>query len=70
MLTKNDKSKFNKPYSKDDIKKVGLKISKKLSDYGLEGTITTTLNFDGLIRSGFQSDIGDDIVIFDTKFSF
>ena len=65
VLTKNDFSKFNKSYTKDDIKKVGLKISKKLSDYGLEGTISTTLNFNGLIRSGLQSNIGDDISIFD-----
>ena len=65
ILTQNNNSNFDKPYTKKRIKDIGLKISKKLSDYGLEGTITTTLDFDGLIRSGFQSDIGDDISIFD-----
>ena len=65
VLTKNEFSKFNKSYTKDDIKKVGLKISKKLSDYGLEGTISTTLDFNGLIRSGLQSNINGDIKLFD-----
>ena len=65
VLNKNIYSKFNESYSKKDIKNIGLKISKKLSNYGLEGTIFTTLNFDGLIRTGFQTTIGDDISIFD-----
>ena len=67
FLTKNEFSKYNKSYTKDDIKKVGLKISKKLSNEGLQGTISTTLNFNGIIRSGFQSNINGEISIFDPK---
>ena len=67
VLTKNEFSKYNKSYTKDDIKKVGLKISKKLSNEGLQGTISTTLNFNGIIRSGFQSNINGEISIFDPK---
>ena len=68
VLTKNEFSKYNKSYTKDDIKKVGLKISKKLSNEGLQGTISTTLNFNGIIRSGFQSNINGEISIFDPKY--
>ena len=54
VLKKSAFTKFEKAYTKDDVKRVGLKISKQLKDYGLNGSITTTLNFNGMVRSGFK----------------
>ena len=65
ILKKSAFSKFEKAYTKDDVKRVGLKISKQLKDYGLNGSITTTLNFNGMVRSGFNSPIGSKINIHD-----
>ena len=65
ILKKSAFTKFEKAYTKDDVKRVGLKISKQLKDYGLNGSITTTLNFNGMIRSGFNSPIGSKINIHD-----
>ena len=65
VLKKSAFTKFDKAYTKDDVKRVGLKISKQLKDYGLNGSITTTLNFNGMVRSGFNSPIGSKINIHD-----
>ena len=64
VLNKNIYSKFNKSYTRKDIENIGLKISKKLNDYGLDGEITTTLNFNGVVRSGYRTNIGNNIKIF------
>jgi hypothetical protein len=60
-------SKFNKPYTNKDIKKLGLKMSKLLDSYDIDGDINTVLNYDGFVRTGIASRIGENIKIYDPE---
>ena len=53
--------------SRESVKIFGKKISKILKNNGLTGTIETVLDFDGSIRSGSLTKIGDEISIFNIK---
>ena len=60
-------SKDNKfqPLTRDEILNKGKRISKLMSQkYGLEGSIESSLNFDGVVRSSTLSSIGSDIRLF------
>ena len=63
IFSSNKFSKF-KSYSRESVYKKGLFISKSLQKLNLKGTITTALNFDGIVKSGQQSKIGDPINIY------
>ena len=51
-------------YSRENIYKKGFKVSKTLKKLNLRGTITTALNFDGIVKSGQQTRIGEPINIY------
>jgi len=63
IFSSNKFSKFQS-YSRESVYKKGLFISKSLQKLNLKGTITTALNFDGIVKSGQQSKIGDPINIY------
>ena len=51
-------------YNRQEIKNKGFQLSKELKKMGLKGTISTCLDFDGVIRSGQITKIGEDIDIY------
>ena len=53
-----------KDYNRKQILNKGFQLSKELKKMGLKGTISTCLDFDGVIRSGQFTKIGDDIDIY------
>ena len=63
----------NKEYSRKEIKKIGNKLSKYLNKKGIKGELTTAVRFQNpeyhidMYRSGNQTEIGDDINIFDAN---
>jgi len=63
----------NKKYSRKEIKKIGNKLSKYLNKKGIKGELTTAVRFQNpeyhidMYRSGNQTEIGDDINIFDAN---
>ena len=60
----NKDNKFQ-PLTRDEILNKGKRISKLMSQkYGLEGSIESSLNFDGIIRSSTLSSIGSDVKLF------
>lgn len=58
------KDNIYQPLTKNEIFKTGKKISQILKNYNLSGSIETTLNFDGYVRSSNLTSIGNDIKIF------
>lgn len=57
----------NKPYTKQEIKDLCNKVSRILGNMGLKGKIETILDYGGMIRSGQNSDIGNNIKLFDPE---
>jgi hypothetical protein len=51
-------------YSRKEVYKKGLMVSKSLKKLNLNGTITTALDFDGIVKSGKQTQIGEPITIY------
>ena len=54
----------NPKYKKTDIKKWGLELSNRLKKLKVKGSIQTVLKFNGMVRSGQNTDIGKDINIY------
>lgn len=54
-----------KPYTKAKIQKLGAQLSKQLKEQGLKGDIETVLDYNGIVRAGHRSKIGNDITLFD-----
>jgi len=63
IFSSNKFSKYQN-YSKDEVFKKGYMVSKSLKKLNLKGTITTALNFDGVVKSGQQTRIGKPINIY------
>ena len=54
----------NPKYKKTDIKKWGLELSNRLKKLKVKGSIQTVLNFNGMVRTGKSTSIGNDINIY------
>jgi hypothetical protein len=64
---KADKFQYNK-FSRNKVKNIGKTISKTLkSKFGVNGYITTNLDFDDGYKSGLRTQIGNNIDIFDPE---